>query len=143
MRLIKVLAPRRERRATRFVAAALALTLPGCSMSIPGFVDLAPTGSARSAPYPFAKEDWAKAKLAVIAAIRAEADADPAPWRNAASGRGGVVVGIGARYAADGATCRAIVTRISEDGGHRDIEAAACLKADEVTVTDAAPFRGV
>jgi surface antigen len=116
-------------------------------MSIPGFVDPSPTGAIRSPDYPFAKEDWPKAETALIAAIDADAGADPgadpASWSNEESGRSGSVVGVGARFARAGATCRAFIARIEEDHKTRAAEGAACEKAGQVTISDAAPFRGV
>jgi hypothetical protein len=112
-------------------------------MSIPGFVDASPTGSVKSANYPFATEDWLKAEPAVIAAIRADEGDDPAQWRNAASGRRGAVVGIGARFARSGATCRAFVARINENGESRAVQGDACDKAGAVTLSNATPFGGV
>jgi len=125
------------------LASALALAgsaLGGCSMSIPGFIDASPTGALKTPFYPFAQEDWAKAEPALIAAIRAGAGDDPAPWRNEASGRRGVVVGVGSRFAKDGATCRAFVARISDNGAEREVEGSACEKGGDVRVSDAGPF---
>ena len=124
----------------RLAALAAGLALAGCSMSIPGFIDASPTGALKTPFYPFAKEDWAKAEPALIAAIRAGVGDDPAPWSNATSGRSGVVVGVGARFARGGATCRAFVARISDNGTPRDVEGSACEKAGDVTVSDAGPF---
>jgi surface antigen len=112
-------------------------------MSIPGFVDPSPTGAIRSTDYPFAKEDWPKAEAALIAVIGADVGADPTSWSNDESGRSGSVVGVGARFARAGATCRAFIARIEEDRKTRAAEGAACEKAGEVTISDAAPFRGV
>jgi surface antigen len=127
------------------VALALALTagLGGCSMPISGFIDPAPTGSVKSASYPFAQEDWAKAEPAMIAAIRADAADDPAQWSNSSSGRHGSVVGVGARFDKGGATCRAFIARIAENGESRAVQGNACEKSGEVTLSDAAPLRGV
>jgi surface antigen len=125
------------------LAAGLALAgfaLDGCSMSIPGFIDASPTGAVKTPFYPFAQEDWAKAEPALIAAIRAGVGDDPALWSNAASGRSGVVAGVGARFARGGATCRAFVARIQDSGTPRDVEGSACEKAGDVTVSDAGPF---
>lgn len=112
-------------------------------MSIPGFVDPTPTGSVKSKTYPFAEEDWSKAQPALIAAIRADAGDDPARWSNSGSGRHGAVEGIGARFQRSGATCRAFVARINEDGDARAVDGAACEKSGEVTVSDAALFKGL
>ena len=140
-------AVRREGRARALarpaVAVGVGLWLAGCSMSIPGFVDRAPTGSIKSKTYPFAEEDWAKAEPALIAAIRADASDDSSLWNNAASGRRGAVAGIGSRFERGGATCRAFLARIGEDGETRAMEGAACMKAGEVTISDAAPFKGL
>jgi surface antigen len=146
--MIEAFAHRREGRmaaAARLAAlasglAAAGLSLCGCSMSIPGFIDAAPTGALRTPFYPFAQEDWAKAEPALLAAIRAGVGAEPAPWSNEASGRSGVVVGVGTRFAKDGATCRAFVARITDNGTGRDVEGSACEKAGEVRVSDAGPF---
>jgi surface antigen len=127
----------------RLAALAAALSLTGCSMPIKGFVDAAPTGAIKSKTYPFADEDWAKAAPALSAAIRADASDDPAPWANADSGRRGTVAGIGARYDKGGATCRAFVAKIGDDRDTRIAQGAACLKADEVTISEAAPFKGL
>lgn len=124
-------------------AAALALAgfaLGGCTVSIPGFIDASPTGAVRTPFYPFAQEDWAKAEPALVAAIRAGAGDDPAQWSNEASGRSGVVVGVGSRFAKGGATCRAFVARISDNGTGREVEGSACEKAGDVTVSDAGPL---
>jgi hypothetical protein len=120
-----------------------ALALSGCSMSIPGFVDKTPTGSVRPPTYPFAQEDWDKAQPAVLAAIRAEDGEDPASWSNDASGHKGMVIGIGARITRNGSTCRAIVARILEGDASRTAQGDACEKAGAVTLTDAAPLKGV
>lgn len=124
----------------RWAALTAGLALAGCSMSIPGFIDASPTGALKSPFYPFAQEDWAKAEPALIAAIRAGVGDDPVLWSNATSGRSGVVVGVGARFARGGATCRAFVARISENGTAKDVEGSACEKAGDVTVSDAGPF---
>ena len=134
---------RRGSTPRRFVALGAVLALAGCSMPIPGFVDLAPTGSVKSKTYPFADEDWAKAEPALIAAIRADAGDDPSIWTNAGSGRRGAVEGIGARFQRAGANCRAFVAKISEDGDARNVQGAACEKAGAVTISDAAPFKGL
>ncbi len=112
-------------------------------MQIHGFIDASPTGSAKSATYPFAQEDWPKAEPAMIAAIRADAADDPAQWSNAASGRRGSIVGIGASFAKGGATCRAYIARISENGESRAAQGDACEKAGQVTLSAGAPLRGV
>ncbi len=146
--MIEAFARRREGRMkapARWAAlsAGFALTglaLGGCSMSIAGFIDPSPTGAVKSRFYPFAQEDWAKAEPALIAAIRASVGDDPVLWSNAASGRSGVVVGVGSRFARGGATCRAFVARISDQGTPRDVEGSACEKAGDVTVSDAGPF---
>jgi surface antigen len=117
--------------------------LAGCSMPIPGFIDISPTGSVKSSSYPFTSEDWPKAAPALIAAIRAGAGDDPASWSNADSGRRGLVVGIGSRFARGGATCRAFVAKISDNGEEREVQGSACEKAGDVTLSDAAPFKGV
>src|SRR5579863_3165111 len=107
LQTIMTFASRREGRVCVLLPAiALAAGLAGCSMPIAGFIDAAPTGTVKSATYPFAREDWAKAEPAMIAAIRAEAADDPAQWSNAESGRRGVVIGVGARFVKGGATCR-------------------------------------
>ncbi|HXT09319.1 MAG TPA: hypothetical protein VN715_20575 [Roseiarcus sp.] len=124
----------------RLAALAAALALAGCSMSIPGFIDASPTGGLKTPSYPFAQEDWGKAEPALIAAIRAGAGEEPALWSNQASGRSGAVVGVGARFAKAGATCRAFVARISDSGAARAVEGSACEKAGAVTVSDAGPF---
>jgi surface antigen len=127
----------------RLAALTGGLALAGCSMPIPGFIDASPTGSVKSATYPFAQEDWAKAEPAVIAAIRADAGDDPARWSNADSGRAGLIVGVGGRFAKGGATCRAFVARIADNGDSRAVEGDACEKAGDVTLSNAAPFKGV
>jgi surface antigen len=125
------------------LALLLAAGLAGCSMPIPGFIDASPTGAVKSATYPFAKEDWPKAEPAVIAAIRSDSGDDPAQWSNSDSGRRGVVVGVGARFDKAGATCRAFVARINDNGESRAMQGDACEKAGDVTLTAAAPLRGV
>ena len=112
-------------------------------MSIPGFVDPTPTGSVKSKTYPFADEDWSKAEPALIAAVRADAGDDPVHWSNTGSGRRGAVEGVGARFQREGATCRAFVARITGDGDARAVQGAACEKSGEVTLSDAAPFKGI
>jgi surface antigen len=135
---------RGEGRAPAWAAAIVfAGGLAGCSMQIPSFIDASPTGSAKSATYPFAQEDWAKAQPALLAAIRADESDDPAQWSNATSGRRGVIVGVGARFAKGGATCRAFVARIADNGESRATQGDACEKAGDVTVSDAAPVKGV
>ncbi len=134
--------PRREGFALLAVGA-LALALSGCSMSIPGLIDRTPTGAVKSANYPFASEDWPKAEPALIAAIRADAADDPALWNNAGTGRKGSVAAVGARFNRAGATCRAFVARIGEDGETRAVQGDACEKAGAVTISGGAPFRGV
>src|SRR4051794_3479599 len=111
---------------------ASALALSGCSMPIPGFIDPAPTGSVKSAGYPFASEDWPKAEPALIAAIRAGAADDPALWSNAETGRKGSIVAVGARFNRAGATCRAFVARIGENDATRAVQGDACEKARTV-----------
>ena len=144
---IEAFGPGREGRKSsaprRFVALAAILALAGCSMPIQGFVDATPTGSVKSKTYPFADEDWAKAEPALIAAIRADAGDDPSVWTNSGSGRRGAVEGIGARFQRAGANCRAFVAKISEDGDARNVQGAACEKAGAVTISDAAPFKGL
>jgi surface antigen len=140
---IKVFVRRCEGRgsiAAHLGVLAAVLALPGCSFPIPGFIDASPTGSVRAPTYPFDQEDWAKAQPALIAAIGANSADDPPRWVNDASGRSGVVVGVGARFAKGGATCRAFVARIFENDDARQAEGSACLKGGEVTLTDAAPF---
>lgn len=144
MQTIVTFASRREGRGLAFASALiLAAGLAGCSMSIPSFVDASPTGVVKSATFPFAEEDWPKAAPAMLAAIRAAAADDPAQWSNADSGRRGLIVGIGARFAKGAATCRAYVARISENGDSRAVQGDACEKAGQVTLSDAAPLRGV
>ncbi len=112
-------------------------------MSIPGFVDPSPTGAIRSPNYPFAKEDWPQAKAALIDAIQAAAGADPSAWRNDDTGRRGAIVGVGARFARAGATCRAFIARFEEDRETHTAQGSACEKAGEVTISDAGPLRAV
>ena len=142
LQIIKANPPRREGFAL-FAAALMELGLSGCSMSIPGFIDATPTGAVKAANYPFASEDWPKAEPALIAAIRADAADDPSLWSNAATGRKGSVVAVGARFTKSGATCRAFVARIGGDGDTRAVQGDACEKAGAVTISDGAPFRGV
>jgi surface antigen len=123
--------------------AAAMLWLAGCSMPIPGFVDASPTGAIKAKTYPFSEEDWPKAEAALITAIRADNGDDPAQWSNSSTGRRGAVAGLGARFQRSGATCRVFVARISEDGDARAVQGAACEKSGEVTVSDAAPFKGL
>ena len=129
-----------RRGAVAAIFALMGFGLGGCSMSIPGFIDASPTGAVKSPVYPFAPEDWAQAEPAVIAAIRAGLGDDPAQWSNEASGRSGVVVGVGARFAKGGATCRAFVARIRDSEAARDVEGSACEKGGGVTLSDAGPF---
>jgi surface antigen len=141
--MIEAFARRRERRMSaqaQLAALTAVLALGGCSMSIPGFIDASPTGAVKNPSYPFAQEDWAKAEPALIAAIRAGAGDDPAQWSNEASGRSGVVVGVGARFAKSGANCRAFVARISDNGAAREVQGSACEKAGDVTLSDAGPL---
>jgi surface antigen len=112
-------------------------------MPIPGLIDLSSTGTVRPATYPFAKEDWPKAEPALIAAIRAGSGDDPAEWNNADSGRRGVIVGLGSRFARGGATCRTFLARIVDNGDERAMQGSACEKAGDVTLSDAAPLKGV
>ena len=142
MQIIMASTPRREGFAL-LTAGALALALSGCSMSIPGLIDRTPTGSVKSATYPFANEDWPKAEAALIAAIRADAADDPALWNNAETGRKGSIAAIGARFTRAGAACRAFVARIDGDGDPRAVQGDACEKAGAVTISGGAAFRGV
>ena len=141
MASIKVKALRIEGRMAAAVVTALALS--GCSMPIPALIDATPTGAIRAPTYPFAKEDWDKAEPALLAAIRAEEGDDPAGWNNDISGRKGLIVGVGARFAKGGATCRAFVARVVESGAARAAQGDACEKAGAVTLSDAAPLKGV
>ena len=147
MQEIEAFASRREGRGAALLRSgavvAAILWLSGCSMSIPGFVDPSPTGAIKSKTYPFAEEDWPKAEAALIAAIRSDAGDDPAQWTNSASGRRGAVAGLGVRFQRAGATCRVFVARISDEGAARAVQGAACEKSGEVTVSDAAPFKGL
>jgi hypothetical protein len=124
-------------------AIAALFWLSGCSMSIPGFVDPSPTSSIKSKTYPFAEEDWAKAEPALMAAIRADDGDDPARWSNTASGRGGAVEAVGARYERGGANCRGFVARITDAGDAHAVQGAACDKAGQITITDATPFKSL
>lgn len=133
---------RRESRAYVAVLAA-GLALSGCSISLPSLIDTTRTGAIRAASYPFAAEDWDKASPAVISAIRAEPGDEPSAWSSDASGRRGAVVGIGARFARSGATCRAIVARIVDSSENRAVQGEACEKAGAVTLSDAGPLKGV
>ncbi len=147
MQKIEAFASRREGRSAtllRYSAAVAAmLWLSGCSMPIPGFVDASPTGAVKTKTYPFAEEDWSKAEAALITAIRADNGDDAAQWSNSASGRRGAVAGLGARFQRSGATCRVFVARISGEGDAHAVQGAACEKSGEVTVSDAAPFKGL
>ena len=53
------------------------------------------------------------------------------------------MVGVGARFDKAGATCRAFVARINDNGENRAMQGDACEKAGDVTLSDAAPLRGV
>jgi hypothetical protein len=132
-----------SRREGRLLALLAALSLGGCSMSIPGFIDKTPTGSIKSPNYPFDSDDWAKVEPALIAAIRADASDDPAAWSNSGAGRSGAIEGVGARFTRDGGVCRAFVARIRDGGEAKAVQGAACEKAGVVTISDAGPFRGV
>ncbi len=126
------------------VVAALAATLGGCSMSIPGFIDAQPTGSIKAKFAPFATEDWPVVEPVLRSALKAEAGADPSAWANADTGRRGEVLAVGSAFPRDGAVCRAFTARIDDSGTSRRMQATGCEKGGKVvTISDAAPFRGV
>ena len=138
MNPITAFARRRERRALALALAAV-LSLGGCSMPIPGFIDAAPTGSVKSPTYPFAEEDWPKAQAALMSAVRAD---EVAEWRNAESGGQGTVVGVGPAYPKGAATCRAFEARLGKGEEKHAIQGAACVKDGKATISDVGAFKG-
>jgi len=134
---IKAFVPRCE-SGFGLLALAAALALGGCSMPIGGLIDPLPTASVKSPTYPFAAEDWPKAQVALLAAIRADEVMD---WR-AESGGQGTVVGVGPSYAKAGATCRAFEARIGKGEEKHAIQGAVCEKDGKATISDVGAFRG-
>ena len=116
---------------------ALAVSLAGCSISmpIPGLIDNEPLGSiqprAHASANPVDPADWALARPALGAALKASDDAGPSLWSNPKSHASGAFLAVGPAFARDGAECRAVIARIGSGDAATRWRGLGCRREDD------------
>ena len=136
------------------VAAATALALAGCSLSmpLPGFIDDEPIGSikpnaastALSSAYD--SRDWRLAEPTLSATLRAKAGGERGTWSNPETGAHGEFVAVAASFQRDGLACRVFVARVVGKDGQSDksFQGVGCPReGQEAAVYDVSPWTGL
>ena len=128
----------------------LALSLAGCSISIPftPFMNGDATGSIKPVASPLSPDldmkDWRIAEPILAQALLSDEPEAPARWSNPDSGRSGAFQPVASTFTREGKPCRAFVARIIVADGPKMLQAIGCPgEAGEVAIDRVAPWKGI
>ena len=139
-------------RFTALAFAAAALSLAGCSISLPGFIDDQSTGSIKPKAAPAAlssvydSQDWRLAEPVLSATLRAKDDDQPAAWSNPETGKHGEFLAVAGSFERDGRPCRAFVARVVGKDGAPDktLQGVGCPReGEEAAIYDVSAWSGL
>jgi hypothetical protein len=127
----------------------LALSLAGCSMTIPftSFSNDDATSSIKAAS-PLSPDldmtDWRIAEPVLARALLDGEPEAPARWSNPDSGRSGAFQPVAVAFSREGKSCRAFVARIAAAGGPKMLQAIGCPDdSGEVALDKVQPWKGL
>lgn len=133
-------------------AAGLAVTLAGCSFSMP-IATLASSTSSEdmtgsipksSLEHLLEAEDWRRAKAALATALDPQGNGSVVGWDNPESGNKGSFTPIGKPYPANERICRIFVSQIDRKGNEQSMRGTACAeKGGDWTISEVAPLKKV
>jgi hypothetical protein len=139
-------------RSTAFAGAAAALTLAGCAIPLPGFIDDRPTGAIKPNAAPAAlssaydSRDWRLAEPVLSATLRAKDGGQPGAWSNPETGAHGEFLAVAGSFERDGRPCRAFVAQVGgKDGApNRTLQGVGCPReGEEAAIYDVSPWSGL
>ncbi|WOJ90018.1 RT0821/Lpp0805 family surface protein [Methylocapsa polymorpha] len=133
-------------------AAGLAVTLAGCSFSMP-IATLASSTSSEDATGSIQKsslehqldpEDWRRAKAALATALDPQGNGSVVGWDNPESGNKGSFTPVGKAYPANERICRIFVSQIERKGNEQSMRGTACTeKGGDWTIAEVAPSKKI
>jgi len=135
-------------------AAAAALALSACSMSLPiaslkDGDDAITTGSvntpaaAAQLSATLSGEDWRRAQAALGVAVDPQGNGAPVTWDNPESGRKGSFVPAGPLYVVDNRICRSFIATLQSPGPDQQLHGSTCRNGpNDWIVREAKPWKG-
>jgi hypothetical protein len=126
----------------------LAISLAGCSMSIPSFLSEDTTASIKPAGSPLSADldakDWRIAEPILAQALLNGEPAAPVRWSNPDSGRSGAFQPVASLFQREGKTCRAFVARVLVPDGAKMLQAIGCPgESGGVLIAQVEPWKGI